>query len=164
MEIRHFGLAIAAAVALVTLPTVARADDTLVVRGAHVRATVAGQSVAGAYLEIESAEEARLVGAESNAARNVDLHSMSMDGGVMRMRQLEALRLPARTSVKLAPGGVHLMLVGVNRVLRPGERVRLTLKAITAAGQPLSVTIDAPVVGTGDAATPEPAPGSGGHR
>jgi copper(I)-binding protein len=82
----------------------------------------------------------------------------------MRMRQLEALRLPARTAVKLAPGGVHLMLVGVDRVLRPGERVRLTLKAITAAGQPLSVTVNAPVVRAGDDAAPDPTRGSGSHR
>src|SRR3989304_2212313 len=143
---RFFVAATAIAGGLVSFPALAGAEAPLVVRGAVVRATVPGQSVAGAYLEIESAAEAQLVGGESDSARAVDIHAMSMDGGVMRMRQLEALRLPAGTAVKLAPGGVHLMLVGVNRVLRPGERVRLTLKAVTSSGKTLSVTVDAPVV------------------
>lgn len=164
MGIRFIVPAIAIAGWLVSFPAFADPENALVVRGAFVRATVPGQGVAGAYLEIESAEEARLVGGESDSARAVDIHSMSMDGGVMRMRQLESLRLPARTAVKLAPGGVHLMLVGVNRVLRPGEHVRLTLQAVTSGGKTLSVTLDAPVLRAGDTAAPGPAHGSGGHR
>ncbi len=145
-------------------PALAGAENGLVVRDAVVRATVPGQSVASAYLEIESAEESRLIGGESDSARTVDIHAMSMDGGVMRMRQLETLRLPARTAVKLAPGGVHLMLVGVNRVLRPGESVRLTLQAVTSDGKTLLMTVDAPVVRAGDVVAPGADHGSGGHR
>jgi periplasmic copper chaperone A len=162
--IGFFVPAIAIAGWLVSFAALAGVENGLVVRGAVVRATVPGQSVAGAYLEIESTEEARLVGGESDSARAVDLHSMSMEGGVMRMRQLESLRLPARTAVKLSPGGVHLMLVGVSRVLRPGEHVRLTLKAVTSGGKTLSVTVDAPVLRAGDAIAPDPAHGSGGRR
>jgi len=161
----RFGLHVAAFAAACLLATPpAGADSGLIARDAYVRSTVPGQSVAAAYVVVESAEDAQLVGGESDVARAVEVHTMSMAGGVMRMRRLDALELPARTAVKLAPGGVHFMLVGVNRVLKPGEHVRVTLKAVRADGKALAVTVSAPVVPVGEDAVPAAGHGGGGHR
>lgn len=161
----RFGWHLAALAAAGLLANLAAGDEGgLVARDAYVHATVPGQSVAGAYLVIESAQDARLGGGESDVARAVEVHTMSMADGVMRMRRLDALLLPARTAVKLAPGGVHLMLVGVNRVLKPGEHVRITLSAETSDGKKLAVTISAPVVRIGEVAVPAASHGGGGHR
>lgn len=99
------------------------------VRASHpwAGATAPGQKVAGAYLELSSASEAALVAVRSPAAGSVEIHSMSMEGGIMKMRRLEKLELPANRTVKLVPGGVHLMLIDLSKPLKPGDRVPLTL-------------------------------------
>lgn len=70
----------------------------------------------------------RLVGASSAAAERVEMHSMSMDGDVMRMRQIVAIVIPAGGHVDMAPGnGYHLMLVGIRQPLKVGDKVPLKL-------------------------------------
>lgn len=97
-------------------------------------ATAPGQKVAGAYLELSSTASAALVAVRSPAAGSVEIHSMSMEGGVMKMRRLEKMELPANRTVKLVPGGVHLMLIDISKPLKPGDRVPLTL-IIESAGK-----------------------------
>ena len=106
------------------------ADETVTVTHAWVRAAAPGQRVAGAYLEISSAEPSKLVAASSPAAGSVEIHSMRLKNGVMEMRQLESLELPAKQTVKLEPGGLHIMLLDLKRPLKPGDKVplRLTLQ------------------------------------
>src|SRR6476661_1951876 len=77
------------------------------VENAWARATVPGQKTGGIYVDLTSANDAALVAAGSPVAARAELHSMSMDGGVMRMRALPRIELPARKTVKLAPGGMH---------------------------------------------------------
>lgn len=112
--------------------TTIHADETVSVTHAWVRAAVPGQRVAGAYLEISSAEPSKLVAASSPAAGSVEIHSMRLKNGVMEMRQLESLELPAKQTVKLEPGGLHIMLLDLKRPLKPGDKVplRLTLQRI----------------------------------
>ena len=93
------------------------------------RATVAGQSSAAGYLTIVNRGPAdRLVALRSPRARRVGLHSMSMAGGVMRMRPIAALPIASGGRIELAPGKTHLMLTGVANPLRVGERVPLLLR------------------------------------
>ena len=70
----------------------------------------------------------RLVAARSSAAQQVQIHEMKMDGNVMRMRELEkGLEIPAGGKVTLAPGGLHLMLMGLKAPLVKDTRVPVTL-------------------------------------
>jgi hypothetical protein len=97
------------------------------VKDAWVRAPAPGQKVAGAYLELVSRTHMVLTAVASPAAGSVELHSMSLEDGVMRMRPVARIELPAGKPVKLAPGGLHIMLVDIKQPLKPGDRVPLTL-------------------------------------
>jgi len=92
-----------------------------------VRATAPGQKVAGAYMELSSAGGATLLAAASPVAGVVELHTMKMEEGVMKMRAVPRIELPAGQTVKLAPGGYHVMLMDLKRELKPGDTVSLTL-------------------------------------
>lgn len=91
------------------------------------RSTVPGQKVAGVFMELKSDRDSALVAATSPDAATVEIHSTSMDGGVMRMRAVDRIDLPAGKSVKLQPGGYHVMLIDIRRQLKPGETVQLSL-------------------------------------
>ncbi len=97
------------------------------VSNAWVRGTVAGQKATGAFMDIKSAEGAALVGAAS-AVGVTQVHEMSMDGGVMRMREVKKLDLPAGQTVSLKPGGYHIMFMDLKKPLTKGEVVPITLK------------------------------------
>ena len=121
---------IALALALCFSGATIHADETVTVTHAWVRATAPGQRVAGAYLEISSAAPSKLVAASSPVAGSAEIHSMRLENGVMEMRQLESLELPAKQTVKLEPGGLHLMLLDLKKPLKRGDKVplRLTLQ------------------------------------
>jgi hypothetical protein len=95
---------------------------------AWARATMPGQPVGVVYMVIETDADARLVGVSSPVAARVEMHEMKMDGGVMRMREMEGgIELPKGQAVTLKPGGLHLMLMDLKQPIAPGETIPLTL-------------------------------------
>jgi periplasmic copper chaperone A len=125
---RKTGCLFAAVAALVFVSGPVWADEGVQVKEAWARETVPGQKVAGVFLEIVSARNARLSGVSTPAARVAELHSMTMDDGVMKMRQLPYIDLPAGQVVQLAPGGLHIMLFDLAKPLAAGDSVALTLR------------------------------------
>jgi periplasmic copper chaperone A len=115
---------------LFALPLPVKASDIVQVSGVWARATAPGQKVAGVFLEITASADARLVGARTPAASVAELHFMSMEGGVMRMREVEQIDLPQGATISLKPGGYHVMLFDLKRPLRPGESIPLTLTVL----------------------------------
>jgi copper(I)-binding protein len=108
----------------------ALAADVLI-ENAWVRAPAPGQAVVGGFLEITSpANDAVLVSATTPVAGETELHEMRMKNGVMIMRPVPYIRLPKGERVKLAPGGLHLMLMDLKKQLRAGDKVPLTLKIL----------------------------------
>jgi copper(I)-binding protein len=97
------------------------------VSGGWIRATAPGQDQGGADLSIISKQSATLVGASSPVCKVVQLHSMTSEGGMMRMREVKAIELPAGKRVNLRESGYHLMLIGLKAPLKEGETVPLTL-------------------------------------
>jgi len=104
----------------------AHAGDIAVTK-AWARATAPGQEVGAAYFDIVSKSAAKLVKAESPAAASTEIHTMSMKNGVMEMRKIDSLDLPAGKTVSLAPGGNHIMLIGLKKPLKEGDKVAITL-------------------------------------
>ena len=130
-------------IAVVLAPAAAPAADAIRVLDPWARATVPGQKVGGVYMEIVSSRDARLVGVSSPAAGSAEVHSMTMDGGTMRMRAVEALDLPAGTPVKLAPGGYHVMLFDLKKPLVARQKVPLTLVIEETGKRAHRITVNA---------------------
>lgn len=97
------------------------------VSAAWARATAPGQDSAMVDLTITSKQAASLVGIASPAAGSVELHSMTHENGMMKMREVKSIELPAGKSVDLGQSGYHLMLNGLKAPLKAGENVPLTL-------------------------------------
>ena len=94
---------------------------------AWVRPTNPGQEVGAAYMTFLSKQDMTLVSIESSVTDSVEIHNMTMENGVMKMRMLENLALKAGEPYKLAPGGFHLMLFDLKKPLTAGEQVSFTL-------------------------------------
>ena len=115
------------------------------VKSAWVRATVPAQTVSGAYMQITSKAGATLVGVSTPVAEAVEVHEMTMDGGVMKMRAVPRLALSAGKTLTLKPGGYHIMLMGLKQKLKPGDKVSVTLKIENAKKKIQRVQVDAEV-------------------
>jgi len=102
------------------------------------------QQVTGAFMRLTSARAAKLVGVSTPVAGVAEIHQTKMEGGVMRMRPVESIELPAGQAVELKPGGYHVMLMQVKPALQEGQSVALTL-VIEAGGKRESVTVQVPV-------------------
>jgi periplasmic copper chaperone A len=112
---------------------------------AWVRATVPTQKSTGAFVTLTSTEDARLVGVASPAAALVELHSSSMEKGVMQMRALEAIELPAGKAVDLRPGGMHIMLTGLAKPVAAGGSLPLTFTIEDKRGKRTRLEVNAAV-------------------
>ena len=96
----------------------------------HARPTVPGQPGGAAYLTLENTGGVadRLLGAASPAAQSTEIHTMRMDGDVMRMREVGELPLPPAAKVEMKPGmGYHIMLNGLKQPLQAGATFPMTL-------------------------------------
>lgn len=97
------------------------------VSNAWARATAPGQEVGSVGLHISSKQNAYLIAVSSPMAESAEIHTMTMEEGIMRMRQLENLELRANHEITLGPGSDHLMLFGLKHPLKAGEQIPLTL-------------------------------------
>lgn len=117
------------AMALLSCSPEATESPDVGVDDAWARATLPGKPASAAYLTISNrggADDA-LIGVSSSSG-TAEVHSTSMDGGIMRMRKLQRLPIPAGTTVKLEPRGAHVMLTGLREPLLAGKHIQLTLR------------------------------------
>ena len=97
------------------------------VKDPWVRATVPQQMATGAFMQLTSPKDAKLIEVTSSAAGIVEIHEMKMENHVMKMRAVDALNLPAGKGVDLKPGGYHVMLMDLKAQVKVGDSVPLTL-------------------------------------
>jgi len=127
------------------------------------RATPGGATIGAAYVEIKAKDGAgdTLVSASSPAAGRVEIHTHTMDGGVMKMRQIEKLVIPAGGSAVMKPSGDHIMLFDLKAPLKEGETLPLTLVFDKAGEVNVEATVE-PVGATGPHGM-DHQPGAEGH-
>jgi copper(I)-binding protein len=126
-------------------------SESLFIHHAWSRETAAGQSVGGGFMTIANRGAAadRLLSGTSPVATEVQLHTMTMDGGIMRMRRVEGgIAVPARGTLELKPGSYHIMFMGLTRQLRQGERFPVTLRFQRAGNVTVQVSVQ-PVTSSG---------------
>lgn len=136
---KRMGAALASAAILAACG--AASADTVRVTDGYVRAPLGGSDVTAGYGVITAASDDALIAATSPQVGQIELHTHEHDNGVMRMRQVSAIELPAGEAVTLKPGGLHLMLFGVDEALAAGDTVEITLDFRTAPDQTLSVPV-----------------------
>jgi copper(I)-binding protein len=127
----HFVAAGCFVLSAISLPALATDYplEHLLIEHPYARPTPPGARTGGAYFIIrnDGRQADRLLRVSSSAAKSAEIHSMTMDGNVMRMRSVPSLDIPAGAKVTLTPGGYHVMLVGVLHPLVAGQQVPLTL-------------------------------------
>ena len=148
----------AAAVALCTVGTAGAGSKThnhateahigmarhgeLMIEGAVARASIGSAPNSAAYLTVKTmGAPDRLIGAESDAARKVELHRSYKQDGVMRMEPIEGIPVEPGAPAVLEPGGAHVMLMGLVAPLQAGTEIALTLTFEKAGDVTLSVPV-----------------------
>ena len=144
---KHFVLA---ATLLALTATAAPAHDytvgSLKIDHPWSRATPKGASVAGGYLKITNSGTTpdRLSGGTTDAAKKFEIHQMSMEGGVMKMRELpNGIEIPPGATVELKPGSFHVMMTGITRPFVKGDRVKASLTFEKAGKVDVEFAVDA---------------------
>lgn len=150
---------LACALLVAALPLLAQAQSVqlgeLMIGLPYARATVPGQTAGGGFLTIENkGADDRLVAARAAVSNTVELHTMTMDGNVMKMRAVDAIPVPAGRTVELKPGGLHIMFIGLKAPLGEGDSFPMTLRFEKAGEVTVNVKVQ-PVAGGGG--------GHGGH-
>lgn len=130
--------------ALALSPLASAAQDKVQIVEPWARAALAGRNSA-AYMTIvnHTAEKDELVAAATPVARVVELHTHVMDGGVMRMRPVQAIEVNVGEPAVLRPGGLHVMLINLTRDLKAGETIPLTLRFRQAGERTIEVPVQA---------------------
>lgn len=157
MHIKH---SIAAALSCGVLATAASAQ--VAIQDAWVRATVPQQKATGAFMQLTAAQDSRLVSVRSNVAALVELHEMTIQDGVMKMREIPGLALPAGKAVDLKPGSYHVMLMNLKQQMKAGDSVPLTLVFEDKTGKRDTVEVKAEVRALGT--QPAKQDGHGDHK
>lgn len=114
---------------LISSSVMAEMSSEMMIDGAFVRPALKDQRNSALFMHITNqGSDASLVAASSDAANIVELHTHVNDKGVMRMRKIEKIDLPAGQQVMLQPGGLHVMFIGLKRDLTIGASVDVTLE------------------------------------
>lgn len=133
--------------ALIASTAVAQHKATGAIRIDHsyARATMPGQTSGGAYLTLENRGDQAdtLVAVQSPAAQSVEIHTMAMNGNVMRMREIGAIDIKPGEKIVMRPGeGYHLMLMGLKAPLKAGDRLPLTLTFRNSGKMETAIVVD----------------------
>jgi len=126
-------------------PAVHAADSAIQLQDAHAR-VMPGAKVGAAYVRIvnTSKEPDRLVAVSTPIAGMAELHSVTDDNGVMKMRPVEGIDLKPGETVELKPGGLHIMLMDLKSAPKPGDSVSLTLTFQKAGAKSVTAIVDKP--------------------
>ncbi len=116
---------------------------SMTTEGSDSRAVTATSAVY-MVLHNEGGRGDTLLAARTDAARAVEIHESRMDGGVMRMRRADRVEIPAGEAVRLKPGGLHLMLVGLTRELAVGDELRVEIDLADAGSRTIIVPVREP--------------------
>jgi copper(I)-binding protein len=154
-------LVLAAALALIAGPGLAQTYKlgAIEIEQPWARATPKGATIGAGYMRItnKGTEPDRLIGGTVAFAQRFEVHSMAMEQGVMKMREVkDGLEIKAGETVELKPGGYHVMFVDLKQPLKQGDTVKVTLKFAKAG----TIDVEYPVAAIG---ATTPAMGSAGH-
>jgi len=117
--------------------------DSIIITEAWIKNLPPTVPMRAGYMKLKntSTRSLSIVAVESDIFMHVDIHESVEKNGMMSMRPLSALPIPAGTAVELAPGGIHLMMMGPKQTLKPGDQVSITLQFDDDSKQTLQMTV-----------------------
>lgn len=106
------------------------AADTIQAQSAWTRATPPGAANSASYVQLHNAgdEMRSVIAAHSSVADEIQLHTVLSENGLMKMRQVPFIEIPAGGMTELKPGGFHIMMLGIKQPLKEGESVQIELE------------------------------------
>ena len=119
-------------------------DAGVTVTEPFARASAGNVRTGAAFMTLSSGGGDVLLRAASDVARRTELHTVKMEDGVMRMRRVPDIALPAMEKVALKPGGLHVMFMGLKEPLKQGENIDITLTFEKAGDVIVSVPVRGP--------------------
>lgn len=143
LKLKHLLSATGLALSLGISSVYAAQADKLKIENSFVREMPPMSPATGAFMLIKNDSDAqiRIISANSTAAGKVELHTHIMDNGVMRMRQTEAINIPANGQVQLEPGGLHIMLIKPQPGLVEGKSVEIQLNLEDGSSKKITVPV-----------------------
>lgn len=143
----RFALAAVMAASLALPVFAAGVADQISVTDPYVRLTPPGTKVTGAFMTLNNTgdKEVKLVTAASSVAGITELHNHINDGGMMRMRQVKEIAVPAKGTTMLKPGSYHVMLIDMKAPLKEGEHVVITLGFADGSSKEVHATVKKPM-------------------
>ena len=148
---RNMFLAASLGLAALTACSPASDEASVTVSDAYIVKPAPGRDIAGGGLTLSvTGAPMALVGADTDIADTVELHTMEMEDGVMRMRKVDRLEATEAAPLVLESGGAHLMLFGVSPDIEIGERVDLVLTLSDSEGAESVLNTVAEIRGLGD--------------
>jgi hypothetical protein len=136
----------ALAVTLLASSAAFAASPDVQVTDVWARASAGAATTGAAYASLTAGEQGdRLTAASTPIAQTAEVHESTSEGGIMRMRPVPGLDIPAGKTVKLSPGGYHIMMFGLHQPLKAGQSFPLTLTFAHAA--PVTVTVNVRPIG-----------------
>lgn len=148
----------------------ARADDVMIgnlkLTAAWARATPKGATVGGGYFTITNTGNAadRLVGGTSDISNRFEIHQMSMDKGVMKMREVTSgIEITPGQTVRFEPSGYHIMFVGLKHPLKEGDHIKATLQFEKAGNVSVDFAVESIGARSGGSASRDGKPMQHGH-
>ena len=118
-------------------------SGSIKIENAWARATPGMAKNGGAYFTARNTGKGadRIVGVSADVAEKVELHTHLNDNGIMRMRQVDGVDVPAGGEVAFKPGGYHIMFIGLHKPLKEGERFPVTLMFEKAGKQTVEINV-----------------------
>lgn len=119
------------------------ASQGIEVSGGYVRAVPEGQAISAAFMQIDNQDLSAhdVISASSSFAKTVELHTHTHENGMMKMRQIPKIELPAGGSALLQPGGLHIMLIGLTKPLTTDSMVDISLSFEDGSRKELQVPV-----------------------
>jgi len=131
--------------------TAAKINPTVEISDLYIVAPAPGRNMTGGGMKITATDgDFRLISAASEVADRVELHTMSMEDDMMRMRQVDGYDIPAGETFVLEPGGPHLMLFGLDTNLEAGNTAEMLFTFENADGESVTLNYPAEIRGRGE--------------
>ena len=118
-------------------------EGEVLIRDGWVQEGPPSQTITAAYMTIENQTNASiaLTSASTEVAETVELHKMELVDGIMKMHRVESIEIPAGGTAELKPGGYHLMVIGLRKQLKAGDKVTITLQFSSGLGKTITIPV-----------------------